>query len=128
MPMPLPCMSMAAAKHGDKIYIIGGVSIASNDGVKRPILPSVFFYEPKSNTWKDGPALRHGRCYCSALSQYNHLYVVGGAGKEFDTDGTRSLEDVLRCRDDKWEKVGSLKRPRHGHCMAKIGVKFDSQL
>ena len=127
MPMPLPCMSMAATKHGEKIYVIGGVTSANNDGIKRPIITSVFIYEPKHNVWRDGPLLRHGRCYSSAQSQYNHLYVVGGAGKETETDGTRSLQDVLLCKDGQWGKVGMLKRPRHGHCMAKIGKKFESE-
>ena len=122
MPMPSPCMSMTVAKYGDKLCVIGGVSSARN-GVKRPILTSVLIYDPKSNTWSEGTSLDHGRCYSAAASHYNRLYLTGGAGKESDNDRTKSLQDVLCYEDGEWERVGLLKRPRHGHCMVKIGMR-----
>ena len=76
-PMPAGRQSMGAALGADgRIYVIGGADQYSNPAPKA----EVFIYDPKMNTWSEGPPLNHPR--------YHHAVVATPDGRIWAIGGT----------------------------------------
>ena len=76
-PMPAGRQSMGAALGADgRIYVVGGADQYSNPAPKA----EVFIYDPKTDSWSEGPPLNHPR--------YHHAVVATPDGRIWAIGGT----------------------------------------
>jgi N-acetylneuraminic acid mutarotase len=76
--MPIPKAQFATVLNNDgRIYVIGGRgSYLPNQG---PFFQTVEIYDPKSNSWSEGPALPSPLGGLAAVNSYGNLFVMGGS-------------------------------------------------
>jgi len=84
-PMPSKRGSPVAAAVGDKIYVIGGVSILPGStetalGFKTPqaSVGTVEEYDPATNTWRERSPMPTPRNHTTAAAVNGKIYVIGG--------------------------------------------------
>ncbi len=78
--MPTARDSLAAATGPDgKIYAIGGYEETTGN-----TLATVEIYDPRSNVWKNGPAMPTGVSYMGAVSNSTGILVMGGENSGFN--------------------------------------------
>ena len=101
-PVPFQRRALAASTDNGKLYVIGGMN-ADHDIVRK-----VSVYDPKKQSWNDGPKLPGEGMNgfgVSAWSVDDNLFVSGTDGRlhRLSEDGTR------------WETAARLKTPRFFH-------------
>jgi len=79
-PMPAGRHAMGAALGADgRIYVVGGAVSYSNPYPQE----EVFVYDPATDTWSEGPELRHARFHHGvAATRDGKIYAVGGIGRK----------------------------------------------
>jgi len=75
--MPVPKAQFAAVLNNDgRIFVVGGRgSYQPNVG---PFFHSVEIFDPKTNTWNEGPALSSPLGGMTVVNSYGNLFVMGG--------------------------------------------------
>ncbi len=84
-PMPSKRGSPVAAAVGDKIYVIGGVSVLPGSGetalgfnVPQASVGTVEEYDPAKNTWRERSPMPTPRNHTTAAVVNGKIYVIGG--------------------------------------------------
>jgi len=115
-PMPSKRGSPVAAAVGDKIYVIGGVSLlpGSTDtalGFNTPqaSVGTVEEYDPAKNTWRERTSMPTARNHTTAGVVNGKIYVIGGrVGAAFINEATDiSVVEEYDPAADKWNSPRS---------------------
>jgi N-acetylneuraminic acid mutarotase len=122
-PMPVPRNQFSCVEFEGEMYTIGGQfhhdSIQDNQ-------PTVEIYNPKSDSWRDGPTLLKGHSHAegSTFVHDNRIYMVGGHSQP---EGERIALDsdiVALAPGGSWEVVGQLPKPLSSPAAAIVGGKL----
>jgi hypothetical protein len=76
--MPLARSGLACANVLNNIYAIGG---QRQSGMNRTIYARVDVYNTITDTWRLFDSLNFARVYAGAATSNNHLFVIGGQGR-----------------------------------------------
>jgi hypothetical protein len=80
----LPAMTTARAKHTSTRLTDGRVVIAGGLGVNGKSLSSIEIFDPKTQSWSDGPSLHTARhAHSTTLLSDGRLMIVGGIDAEW---------------------------------------------
>ncbi len=86
--MPVSVYGGQAVVHNNKIYILGGFSVASNSRVKL-----IQEYDPQSNTWSIPDSMKTGRSDFIAGIYSDSIFYAGGAGKNSSYSSSMEVWD-----------------------------------
>ena len=88
--------------------------------------PRVDIYDPKTDSWQDGPALPKGHSHSEGATfvHNDRIYLVGG--HTTPEGGKKGLEDDVLSLEagGSWELVGKLPKPLSSPAAAIIGGKL----
>ncbi|HEU0237164.1 MAG TPA: kelch repeat-containing protein [Candidatus Limnocylindrales bacterium] len=100
---PLALTEVAAAAHGGRIWVAGGL-----DGSGRGVT-AVLSLDPATGTWADGPPLPGAVHHSALASDGDALWLIGGyEGDGFD----RPTDRVLQLQGERWVEAAALPEPR----------------
>jgi hypothetical protein len=106
-----------AIYHGS-LWVIGGLSHGEASNVVR-------IYDPKDDTWRDGPTLPVALDHAPAATDGDHLYVVGGLTGAGQPRPARSEVYRLDGPDDRtWATATPLPEPRAAGAVAWDGSRL----
>jgi N-acetylneuraminic acid mutarotase len=76
-PLPLPRNQLSVAVLNDEIYVIGG---QLNHDKQQLDQNNVDIYDPKSDTWREGPSLPYGHSHSEGATfvHNNMIWMIGG--------------------------------------------------
>lgn len=107
----IPVQEIYPAVFQGEIYVAGGLSseLPKQQG---QMTAQVQIYNPKTNTWRYGPALPEGRHHGQLVAVNDQLFLFGGF-IQANGGNWRASADVLRLDLDqqRWLKVASLPAP-----------------
>ncbi len=112
-PLPYPLTGHAAAVIDGKVYVTGGSRAVGEQDAESALL----IYDPKSDSWSEGPALpARGRFLHQSCAVNHTLYVLGGIGLKPAEEGDRMMRDMLTeawayCADMGWRRLSDLPHP-----------------
>ena len=122
-PLPTPRNQFSTAVLDGKIYAIGGQFHHDLEQVDQK---RVDIYDPKTDTWHDGPPLPKGHSHAegSTFVHNSRIYVLGG--HTTPDGGTKSIDgDMLELiPGEQWKVIGKLPRPLSSPAAAVIGDKL----
>ncbi len=116
---PLALTEIAAAVHGGRIWIAGGLT-ADGRATDR-----VFVLDPATGAWSDGPTLPETIHHSALVSDGQALWLLGGyVGDSFDrpTDAVRTL--TPGSADATWTTAAPLPEPRSAGAAAWDGARI----
>ena len=103
MPGPAALTEVAAAAHGGRIWVAGGLD-AAGQAVDR-----VSIFDPSTDTWAAGPTLPEPVHHSALVSDGDALWLIGGyLGNGFD----RPTDAVRQLQTDAWVEHFPLPEPR----------------
>lgn len=107
----IPVQEIYPAVFQGEIYVAGGLSseLPKQQG---QMTAQVQIYNPKTNTWRYGPALPEGRHHGQLVAVKDQLFLFGGFIQAHGGDWSASA-DVLQfnAEQQRWLKVASLPAP-----------------
>jgi non-specific serine/threonine protein kinase len=102
-PAPLALTEVAAAAHGERIWVAGGLD-AGGQAVDR-----VGIFDPSADTWIAGPTLPEPIHHSALVSDGDALWLIGGyVGSGFN----EPTDAVLQLQADAWVEHFPLPEPR----------------
>lgn len=104
----------AAVLCDEKIYVFGG-----KDGFQA--INTVQCYQPDSDSWSLGPAMRHARKALCAVEFEGHVYAIGGC--ENDNYSLNTVEK-LNVDTNEWTEASPMAEERKYACAAVLGDKI----
>ena len=118
--------SFGAIAHQGKIFVVGGHIGPEHTYPQESFSDRVEIYDEVSKTWSQGAPLslaRHG----FSLAAYNdYIYAFGGfTYSSAHKPKWKSVDLIERysIKDNKWEVVGHLEKPRSSNVVAQVGSK-----
>ena len=122
-PMPVPRNQFSAVVFNGELYAIGGQFHHDSMQLDQP---RVDIYDPKTDSWRDGPALPKGHSHSEGATfvHNDRIYLVGG--HTTPEGGKKGLEDDVLSLEagGSWELVGKLPKPLSSPAAAIIGGKL----
>ena len=122
-PMPVPRNQFSAVVLQGEFYAIGGQFHHDSMQLDQP---RVDIYDPKSDSWREGPSLPKGHSHAEGATfvHGNRIYMVGG--HTTPEGGTKSIDpDILALAPGgSWELVGKLPKPLSSPAAAIIEGKL----
>jgi N-acetylneuraminic acid mutarotase len=118
-PSPLTRTEVAAARIGNRIYVVGGFDEASGrttDAVAR--------YSIKRDRWKRVEPMLVGVNHPTATSHRGKLYVHGGYADAEGLSGPTPALQVYNPRRDRWKRLPDSPTARAAHALSAIGNKL----
>lgn len=132
-PMPAPRNQFSCVTIDGELYAIGGQFHHDSEQLDQP---RVDIYNPKRDSWRDGPPLPYGHSHAEGATFVydNRIYMVGG--HITPEGGKKALDpDILRLAPGgSWELAGKLPAPLSSPAAAIIEGKlyvaggFDGQI
>ena len=110
-PLPQPLHHAAATTFNDSLYVIGGYTNSN-------WLPSnrLFIYDPKNDTWSEGPPMPTARGALSAAFVDKMLFAVGGEGK----NRIMNINEAYNLKTNEWITKSSMPTARHHAASATV--------
>jgi N-acetylneuraminic acid mutarotase len=125
--MPTLRSGTMAAALGDRIYVMGG-------GFKQPDGKFVFFrkvevYDPRTDSWSEGPDLLMPHDYPSTVVHEDSIYIFGGHHPDATqagplTDPGFAFCERLDLRRGRWEEIPPLPTPRFATAAVAAGGRI----
>ena len=101
-PKPTQAANIGAAVVGDRVYVPGGLG---QDG--RP-LDRLEIYDPREDTWSQGPSLPVALCAYAIVAYEQGFYLMGG----WDGEGYLDAVYYYDATEEAWRLEGRLSSPR----------------
>lgn len=103
-PLPQPLHHPAASSFNDKIYVVGGF-------IDENWIPSskLFIYDPKRDTWSEGPPMPTARGALTAVFVDEILYAIGGEGES----GVMDTNEAYNSKTNNWISKSPMPTARH---------------
>lgn len=122
-PMPAPRNQFACVELEGEFYAIAG---QFHHDSKQLDQPRVDIYDPKTDSWREGPPLPYGHSHSEGATfvHENNIYIVGG---HFTPEGGKKAlnPDILRLAPGgSWEVIGQLPYALSSPASAIIGDKL----
>lgn len=116
-------IGVALAAYRGQLFAVGGFLETQREHVVRP---TVEVYDHRARRWKARSPLSTPRCHACLAVCVGKLYLVGGSTFPRDSPAVCSLASVLRYDelDDRWDKIQTLRTPRHDMGVAVIGCRI----
>jgi N-acetylneuraminic acid mutarotase len=115
VPLPIERQEHAVVAARGRLWVIGGFE-------RGTIVANVRVYDPRANTWTEGPPLLDARHHVAAVALGEDLYALGGLiGASFTPDAACF---VLRAGAERWEMLPSLPVPRGAATAGVIGGRI----
>lgn len=118
--------SFGAIAHQGKIFVVGGHVGPEHTYPQESFSNRVDIYNEATKTWSQGAPLslaRHG----FSLAAYNgYVYAFGGFTYSTEHKPSWKSVDIIErysIKDNKWEIVGHLAKPRSSNVVAQVGTK-----
>ena len=108
-PLPLMNSEFGAASLNGLIYAVGGFNMENH--------AALLIYDPKKNTWTEGPDLPHGTHHSAVIAVDQKLYVMGGS---VAPEAVQIYDPVART----WSSGRSIPTPRAAMAGAVINGKI----
>jgi len=109
--LPVPLATIAAAAHGDRIFVFGG------EGAD---MASTYVFAPDSG-WRAGSNMPTGRSFPAAATAGSFIYVVGGiAGSGSSLDVNERYDPAL----DSWSSLAPMPSDRGNPAVAVLGGRI----
>jgi N-acetylneuraminic acid mutarotase len=123
-PLPVPVMSYASAVLDNKIYFIGGASMAISNSGDPIVVPYRLMqvYDPQTNQWSQGTAMPtdlSGMAAC-AISSVHRIYLEGGETRNYTAQNQIEIFDL---QTGNWYLGASMTLPRIGVSLAATNDK-----
>ncbi|MBO9392436.1 MAG: hypothetical protein J7458_05935 [Caldilinea sp.] len=109
-PLPMPLANLAAAIHGERIYVAGG-SFSQPDG-KATLSDHLFAYDAASGRWEEVARLPYPVAGAALVADDSALYLLGGWDGQMMRDEIWRFSLQERAASNGWEQVGHLSRAR----------------
>jgi hypothetical protein len=90
---------------------------------RSPETRSVAIYDPVSERWRAGPAIRHARGGFAAATVGRHIVITGGEVLE-QSLYVEGRSELYAAGADNWESAPDLPVPVHGTAAAGIDGRF----
>lgn len=118
-PMPTAVQELYAYADGDRIYVLGGVTVGAG------FTDEGFVYDPGRDAWTALPRLPEGRHHVTAAVVGGKLFAIGGFRGNFPHWEARNTVFVLDLDGGKqWTAVAPLAGPRAEH----VAVVIDGRI
>jgi Kelch motif/Galactose oxidase, central domain len=116
---------MRAARIGDSIYLIGGLSdLDLRDApATAKSVDEMWRFDLDTGKYTDMPRLPEKVNHSAAVVWHGDIYVFGGHTDKLDIGEALADAFVYRVAERKWERIASMPGPRGGHGAVVIGDK-----
>lgn len=109
-PLPTPLANLAAATHGERIYVAGG-SFSQPDG-KATLSDHLFAYDAASGRWEEVAQLPYPVAGAALVADESALYLLGGWDGQMMRDEIWRFSLQEQAAKNGWEQVDHLSRAR----------------